>query len=246
MPHTFGDDERVAAKDDRDVMVPAGKPPAFVVVESQLVLEILVGPFNSPALHHLSHQLLLRLSPRLRAEEAVRRLGFVVAPFNQQPDRFALLDPMRALVCRDDAPKREPSREVLLGTLPPGASPKSTSCIDAVREVDDADDLVASTPELVEHHHDRSLIDGDRVVQAQLADALPKLPRRAVGLVCEHEPWGNPVLDGASKQLQRELRLGRELHVVRASETFSIRPSSLLLSFVSVAPEIRSEMTVQA
>ena len=58
--------------------------------------------------------------------------------------------------------------------------------------------------------------------------------RRAVGLVCEHEPWGNPVLDGASKQLQRELRLGRELHVVRASETFSIRPSSLLLSFESV------------
>ena len=35
MPHTFGNDERVAAQDDRDVMVPAGKPAAFVVVEAE-------------------------------------------------------------------------------------------------------------------------------------------------------------------------------------------------------------------
>jgi hypothetical protein len=50
MPHSFGNDERVAAQDDRDVVVPAGKPPAFVVVEPQLVLEILIGAFDAPAL----------------------------------------------------------------------------------------------------------------------------------------------------------------------------------------------------
>jgi hypothetical protein len=41
MPHTFGNDERVAAQDDQDVTMPAGKPPAFVVVEPKLVFEIL-------------------------------------------------------------------------------------------------------------------------------------------------------------------------------------------------------------
>lgn len=64
MPHTFGNDERVAAQDDRDVMVPAGKPPAFVVVEPQLVFEILIGAFDALALHHPAHQLLLHQSPR--------------------------------------------------------------------------------------------------------------------------------------------------------------------------------------
>ena len=64
MPHTFGNDERVAAQDDRDVMAPAGKSPAFVVVESQLVFEILIGAFGAPALHHASYQLLLGQSPR--------------------------------------------------------------------------------------------------------------------------------------------------------------------------------------
>ena len=64
MPHTFGDDERVAAQDDGDVMVPAGEPPAFIVIESKLVLEILIGALDAPTLHHPSHQLLLRESSR--------------------------------------------------------------------------------------------------------------------------------------------------------------------------------------
>src|SRR6185436_6012821 len=64
MPHTFGNDERVAAQDDRDVVVPPGKPAALVVVEPQLVLEILIGAFGAPALHHAAHQLFLRGPPR--------------------------------------------------------------------------------------------------------------------------------------------------------------------------------------
>ena len=87
MPHTFGDDERTAAQDDRDVMVPAGKAAAFVVVEAELVLEILVGALDAPPLHDSLHELLLGDPPWERAEEAVGRRGFVVAPFYQQPHR---------------------------------------------------------------------------------------------------------------------------------------------------------------
>ena len=35
MPRAFGDDERVAAEDDRDVMMPTGEPSAFVVIEAE-------------------------------------------------------------------------------------------------------------------------------------------------------------------------------------------------------------------
>ncbi len=33
MPRTFGDDERVAAEDNRHVMMPTGEPSALVVIE---------------------------------------------------------------------------------------------------------------------------------------------------------------------------------------------------------------------
>src|SRR5829696_8638359 len=87
MPHTFGNDERVAAQDDRDVMVPARKSSALVVVEPELALEVLVGALGSPALHHHPHQLLLGYALGERAEEVVRGLVLVVTPFDQEPYR---------------------------------------------------------------------------------------------------------------------------------------------------------------
>ena len=59
MPHTFGDYERVAAQDDRDVMMPTRKAPAFEVIEAELTLEVFVGAFSSPTLHDDFDQLLL-------------------------------------------------------------------------------------------------------------------------------------------------------------------------------------------
>jgi hypothetical protein len=50
MPHAFGDDERVAAKGDGDVVVPARKATALVVVEPELSLQILVDALGSPTL----------------------------------------------------------------------------------------------------------------------------------------------------------------------------------------------------
>ena len=48
MPHTFSDDERVAAEDDRDVMVPTGKGASLEVVKPEFPLEILVGALGAP------------------------------------------------------------------------------------------------------------------------------------------------------------------------------------------------------
>ena len=63
-PHTFSDDERVAAKNDRDVMMPALESSSLVVVQTELTLQILVGALRSPALHYEPDE--LSASPALR------------------------------------------------------------------------------------------------------------------------------------------------------------------------------------
>ena len=214
MPHTFGNDERVAAQDDRDVMVPAGKPAAFVVIKTEFVLEILVRAFDAPPLHHSPHELFLGEASWKRAEEAVGRGRFVVAPFDQQPHGLALLDPVRVVVGGDNTPKCEPRRERLLGSLPPRTPSKTAMGIDPVREVDDADDLVASSAELVEHHDDRPIVDRDAVVQSHLANTVTKLTGRPIRLVCEDETWSDAVVDRTLDQLQGELGLRGELNVI--------------------------------
>ena len=58
MPRTFGDDERVAAEDNRDVMMPTWEPSALVVIEAEFTLEVLVDALCAPALHDQPHELL--------------------------------------------------------------------------------------------------------------------------------------------------------------------------------------------
>jgi hypothetical protein len=86
MPRTFSDDERLAAQDDRDVMMPTGEPSAFEVIEAEFTLEVLVGALGAPALHDQSYELLARHLVRERAEEVIRRLRFPVSPLDQEPD----------------------------------------------------------------------------------------------------------------------------------------------------------------
>ena len=64
MPHTFSDDERVAAKNDGNVVVPSLESSAFVMVQAKFALEILVCTLGSPTLHDEPHELSSR--PALR------------------------------------------------------------------------------------------------------------------------------------------------------------------------------------
>jgi len=58
MPRAFGDDERVAAQDDGDMVMPAGEASPLEVVETELALEVFVRAFGSPALHDDADELL--------------------------------------------------------------------------------------------------------------------------------------------------------------------------------------------
>src|SRR5262245_31845683 len=57
---TLGHDERVAAQDDGDVVVPAPEAPTFEVVEPQLALHLFVGFFRVVAFLEQADDLLFR------------------------------------------------------------------------------------------------------------------------------------------------------------------------------------------
>src|SRR5262245_4666236 len=123
MPRAFGDDERVAAENDRDVMMPARIPSALVVIQPEFTLEVFIGALRSPALHDSSDDLLLGHAPRKRTEEVVGGLVLPVAPLDQEPERLALLDlvGMGVGVCGYDPTECEPGGERLLRSLSPSA-----------------------------------------------------------------------------------------------------------------------------
>nr|WP_157758912.1 hypothetical protein [Cystobacter fuscus] len=90
MPHAFGDDERVAAKGDGDVVVPTREAAALVVVEPELSLQILVDTLGSPALHDEANELLLCHAARHGDKEVVGWIGLFLAPLDEQPEGFLL------------------------------------------------------------------------------------------------------------------------------------------------------------
>ena len=79
----LGNDEGVAGEDDGNVMVPAGKSSALVVIEAELTLEIFVDALGPPPLGHETDELLRGHRTRQRAEEVVPGFGFSVAPLDQ-------------------------------------------------------------------------------------------------------------------------------------------------------------------
>ena len=57
-PQALAEDERVAAEDDGDVVIPAAEGSTFVVIQPQLALEIFVHALGAPAFLRDPHQLL--------------------------------------------------------------------------------------------------------------------------------------------------------------------------------------------
>ena len=115
--------------------MPAGKAAAFIRVQAQLPLEVLVDALRSPALHHPADELLLRPGPRQGNEEGVGGLGLSVSPFNEQPQRILLaLRDARG----DDSTESKTRRQVLLGALTPGAPPEALPLMNAQSQVRNA------------------------------------------------------------------------------------------------------------
>ena len=74
MPRAFGDDERVAAEDNGDVVMPAGKRASLEVVEAEFALEFLVGVLGSPASLESTNDALLAHASGQAGERELGRL----------------------------------------------------------------------------------------------------------------------------------------------------------------------------
>jgi hypothetical protein len=112
MPHAFGDDERVAAQSHGVMVVPARKAAAFIVVEAEFALQVLVDSLGPPTLHDKADELLLCHPVRQRDEEVVGRLWLAVAPLDEKPERLLLTLRHSG---RDNATQGEARPEGLLG-----------------------------------------------------------------------------------------------------------------------------------
>src|SRR6185436_2457783 len=139
-PPAFGDDECVAAKHDRYVVVPAAESSTLVMVQTQLPLALLVYLLGSISLLHQSHQLLLGGVARHRRQEVSGRFGLVFGPLDQEPDVLALRRIPSVVGCRDHTPHREARRQ------PPSRSvtPRHLAvllAVDLTRQRGDADGL---------------------------------------------------------------------------------------------------------
>src|SRR5580700_2259918 len=85
MPQALAKDECIAAENDGDVVIPAAKGATFVVVQSELALEIFIYALGSPSLLGDPYKLLS--TPRLvrPGQRVVRGRLLVGRPFDQEP-----------------------------------------------------------------------------------------------------------------------------------------------------------------
>src|ERR1700679_2738201 len=90
MPQALAEDERVAAENDGDVVIPAAEGSAFVVIQPQLALEILVHALGAPAFFGDPNELLSTRRLAHPRERVVRRRLLSVGPFDQEPVQAAV------------------------------------------------------------------------------------------------------------------------------------------------------------
>ena len=85
MPHSFSNDERIAAEDNSDVMMPSRERASLEMVESEFSLEFLVGLFGAPALLEDTNDLLLAHATRQRRQSKFGRLRLTARPLRDKP-----------------------------------------------------------------------------------------------------------------------------------------------------------------
>ena len=110
MPHPFGNDERGAAENDRNVVVPSQKGASFEVVESELAFEIFVDAFGPPTFLDDADDLFFSHATRQRRKRKLRRFGFALRPLHEQPYGLTFRGLRSVIMCDLHASQAEPRR----------------------------------------------------------------------------------------------------------------------------------------
>ena len=100
--------------DERDMVMPADPATAFVMIQAELVLQLLVVLLNRPAALGHAHQAAQGGARRQIAQPVLGGGSLRRRPFRQQPDRLvrglALDEPMRRLHPEGQEARRQPPR----------------------------------------------------------------------------------------------------------------------------------------
>src|ERR1700722_7390750 len=90
MPQPLAEDERVAAENDGDMMIPAAEGTSFVVIQPEFALEVLVHALGAPAFFRDPYELLSARRLAHPRERVVRRGLLPVGPLDQEPVKAAV------------------------------------------------------------------------------------------------------------------------------------------------------------
>ena len=201
-PHTLGNDERVAAKYDGDVVMPAWKGAPLEVVEAELSLEFLVGSLGSPSFLKDAHDLLLRHASRKTCKGKLRRPGFALGPLHDEPQGFAIARVAAVVVSHLHSPKRKARGEFAAWAYPPRDSSEG-----AVAERDGEflgwDGVATTTINFVQQPDFHGRRDRDAYVQAEHSHGISEVARPAIRGVDKHDVARELVFDRARDELAR-------------------------------------------
>ena len=160
-PDAFGNQERKAAQDDRNMVVPTAIAPAFEMVEPELALQVLVNAFGPPALLEQTQKLFSRSVLVDGGDVEFVRCCFTFFPLDDQSHNGAL-GQLHFL-------KREAGAQGCFAPL----SPCETTVAVLLRELIDADALARPT-EALERAHACVRINAEEVLEAMRANLRSK------------------------------------------------------------------------
>lgn len=212
MPHTLGDNERVAAEDDRNVMMPPRERAALIMVQAKLPLQFLISLLGTPALLEDADDLLFAHPAWQRCQREFRRFLFPLWPFNDQPLGLSVIRLFSFVVSDLNPPEHESRGELAARTISPCPFPE------CARPELDAELLrayrfaFASVPSIEQPNTGRCC-DSHGEVQPILSNSSTKVSRGAIGSVCENNISWQAVLDRSRNHSERELRLRLEFTI---------------------------------
>src|SRR5580700_3582403 len=118
MPQSFAEDERVAAEDDGDVMMPAAEGAALEVIQAKLAFEIFIDALGTPSFLGDPNELVAAWRLAHARERVVRRRLLVLRPLDEEP----MLTTVG--VARIHLDHRESRDQSAAASLPPGRRTK--------------------------------------------------------------------------------------------------------------------------
>ncbi len=222
-------------------MVEAPPSTAFVVVQSDLVLQFLVVALGAPPQLCRPHERCERRVRRQGRQEVLRGLLLARGPLDQKPFLGAGLGSPVVAKSGPDADRMEARRERGFRALPPGHG-SETRAPDSLRERLDGDRLMGRVSRekpggaslagrgrgrqraLARRPDSRRSLDSDGVFEAERGDVVTEGRAVAVSGIGQENPFGDPILDRGSKLGRGDLELRPERDFVRDTRLHSPLP----------------------